>query len=125
MLFFFTGAALPPGADAVVQVENTELVKLDEQTKEEKIVKILAKVEKSHDVRPIGVDIAEGEGVLQKGDVVGAPEIGILAMVDYAQVEVVSFPPLLYFPSFILNFVFLFVFQGFQGPNNLSCVHWR
>ena len=41
-------------------MENTELVELNEQ-KEEKIVKILTKVEKNHDVRPIGVDIAEGE----------------------------------------------------------------
>ena len=51
-----TGAPLPEGADAVVMVENTEVVEKDSEGKEV-IIRINGRVETGHDVRAIGVDI--------------------------------------------------------------------
>lgn len=64
-----TGSPLPKGADAIVQVENTELYKEKRNGKE--IVKILQKTKPGEDIRPIGSDISVGELVLQKGQKIG------------------------------------------------------
>lgn len=71
-------------------VENTELFKEKRDGKE--YVKILQKVKPGEDIRPIGSDIAVGEVVLQKGQKIGAAEIGILSTVGVTQVLVHPFP---------------------------------
>jgi molybdopterin biosynthesis enzyme len=40
------------------------------------------------DVRPVGSDIAAGEVVLDKGELIGAAEIGLLATIGAAEVQV-------------------------------------
>ena len=40
------------------------------------------------DIRPVGSDIKRGQAVLQAGDMLAAPEIGILATVGAAKVQV-------------------------------------
>ena len=40
------------------------------------------------DIRPVGSDIKRGQVVLQAGDMLDAPEIGILATVGAAEVQV-------------------------------------
>lgn len=67
-----TGAPLPPGADAVVPVEATELA-------EDHVIIHADHVKPGDYVRPVGVDIARGSVVLERGTTIGPAEIGLLA----------------------------------------------
>uniref|UniRef100_A0A671KX27 Gephyrin n=1 Tax=Sinocyclocheilus anshuiensis TaxID=1608454 RepID=A0A671KX27_9TELE len=92
-----TGAPIPCGADAVVQVEDTELLRemhpiLLVLGTEELEVRILVQARPGQDIRPIGHDIKRGECVLAKGTHMGASEIGLLATVGVTEVEVQKFP---------------------------------
>jgi molybdenum cofactor synthesis domain-containing protein len=75
-----TGAPIPPGADAVVMIEDT--------AERDGCVEIRTSIESSSHIRPIGQDLAEGQLVLARGAVLGAPEIGLLAMVGSTEVTV-------------------------------------
>jgi len=87
-----TGAPVPPGADAVVMVEETKLVKKTEDGKEELEIEILKAPEVGQDIRPVGSDIALGETVLSKGTILGPGEVGLLAAVGVTQVVVSKLP---------------------------------
>ncbi|CAL8314400.1 unnamed protein product [Lota lota] len=87
-----TGAPIPCGADAVVQVEDTELLRESEDGTEELEVRILVQARPGQDIRPIGHDIKRGECVLGKGTHMGPSEIGLLATVGVTEVEVQKFP---------------------------------
>ncbi|XP_061561155.1 gephyrin b isoform X2 [Phycodurus eques] len=97
-----TGAPIPCGADAVVQVEDTELLRESEDLAtvllihykgtEELEVRILVQARPGQDIRPIGHDIKRGECVLAKGTHMGPSEIGLLATVGVTEVEVQKFP---------------------------------
>jgi len=67
-----TGAPMPRGADAVVQVENIEIA-------EDHVVITQDVVRSGDNIRPIGFDVAEGALVLTKGTVIGPAEIGLIA----------------------------------------------
>ncbi|KAJ2869304.1 hypothetical protein GGI22_000335 [Coemansia erecta] len=85
-----TGAPIPPGADAVVMVEDTELLLSPEYKaasaaeEEEQQVRILdsGKVQPGQHVRAIGHDLAKGATVLRAGEVITSVggEIGSLAV---------------------------------------------
>ena len=79
--YITTGAPLPPGADAVVMVEETELLPGATQR-----VRIHARVLAGADVRPVGFDVAAGDRVLPAGTRLGPAEIGILATVGQVSV---------------------------------------
>jgi molybdenum cofactor synthesis domain-containing protein len=79
-----TGAPLPPGADAVVAVENSEEV--GGQVRFDQAVK------PGDNVRPKGEDIAAGQRVLAAGSVIGPAEIGLLASMNHVQVPVYRRP---------------------------------
>ncbi|KHN88908.1 Gephyrin [Toxocara canis] len=72
-----TGSMVPDGADAVVQVEDTRLVKHDNV--EEIAVEVLSIPKIGQDIREVGSDIAVGDLLLRKHTVIGSAEIGILA----------------------------------------------
>jgi putative molybdopterin biosynthesis protein len=82
-----TGGVLPRGADAVVMIENTEL--LDEA---------LAAIELRRAAGPgqfvsfAGSDIARGETLLRQGTRIGSREIGMLAACGLAKIDVVRRP---------------------------------
>lgn len=76
-----TGAPVPRGADAVVMIEMTS-DGLDGQ------VCIHAPVAPGSNVRPVGQDLVAGQLVVPRGTVLGAPEVGLLAMVGQTEVEV-------------------------------------
>jgi molybdopterin molybdotransferase len=68
-----TGAPVPPGADAIVRVEDTDAeVRPGE-------VKISVCPEPGRDIRPRGQDLQEGEEVLPAGTTIGSGQIGLLA----------------------------------------------
>ena len=87
-----TGAPVPAGADAVVQVEDTRLVRASEDGKVELEIEILSSPKPGQDIRPIGSDIALGSKVLPAGIRIGPAEVGLLAAVGAIQVEVYKRP---------------------------------
>jgi molybdenum cofactor synthesis domain-containing protein len=80
-----TGAPIPPGADAMVMVEETE-----EQAGQ---VNILApKIEVGANIRPVGQEIAAGQQILAPGTLLGPAELGLLATVGQTTVHVYRRP---------------------------------
>ena len=79
-----TGAPIPPGADAVIQVEWTRSDGADSDW-----VEILQEVPPANYIRPAGEDMQQGQTVLTQGTVLRAWEIGILATLGWATVPVV------------------------------------
>jgi gephyrin len=77
--YITTGAPVPTGADAVVQVENTS--EISSESSASKIISVNAAPKPGADIRPIGFDIPVGKRVLSKGQRVGPAEIGLLASV--------------------------------------------
>ncbi|KAI3895541.1 hypothetical protein MKW92_027463 [Papaver armeniacum] len=85
-----TGGPIPDGADAVVQVEDTEEVK--DASGESKHVRILVQARQGQDIRPVGCDIEKGAIVLKSGELIGTSEIGLLATVGVMMVKVYPSP---------------------------------
>ena len=79
--YITTGAPVPQGADAVVMVEETELLPARNGLHH---VRIGKQVKPGADVRPVGYDVATGEEVLPAGVRLGAAELGLLATVGQA-----------------------------------------
>ena len=73
-----TGAPLPSGADAVVQVEDAEDL-TGTAPAEGARVRLVRPIVAGQEVRPVGSDIAEGTVVLRVGDRAGA-EAGVELM---------------------------------------------
>src|SRR5690606_16190479 len=87
---------LPPGADAVVMVEETErLASSNGQAR----VRVRQGVTAGADVRPVGFDVTPGQQVLPAGTRLGAAEIGLLATGGIAQVLVYPRPRVAIFSS--------------------------
>ncbi|XP_075248893.1 gephyrin-like isoform X2 [Convolutriloba macropyga] len=87
-----TGAPLPPGADAVVQVEDTELIEASDDGYKEFKVRILNQSKPGQDIRPVGLDIQKGEKILSKSTRLGPSEQGLLAAVGVTMVKVYRQP---------------------------------
>jgi molybdopterin molybdotransferase len=75
-----TGAPVPQGADAVVQSELT--------TEEDGYVNILEPAKPGKNIRRAGEDVAAGERVLVAGSPLWPGEIGILASLGFAHLQV-------------------------------------
>ena len=78
--YITTGAPLPAGADAVVQVERVSVVG--------DVARVSNPVPVGANVRPLGSDVAEGETILPAGTLVGPHEIGVAALAGVAIVPV-------------------------------------
>nr|CAH7735642.1 unnamed protein product [Callosobruchus chinensis] len=87
-----TGAPVPPGADAVVQVEDTKLLEASEDGTEEIAIEILKAPYTGKDIRDIGSEVMEGTVVLQKDDRIDAAHIGIMAQLGKLEVKVFRKP---------------------------------
>ncbi|KAA8900505.1 hypothetical protein FN846DRAFT_958841 [Sphaerosporella brunnea] len=90
-----TGAPLPPGATAVVMVEDTALTSITEDGKEEATIGILADgLEENENVREAGSDVQAGTVVLRAGDMITSVggEVGLLASVGVSKVSVFRKP---------------------------------
>jgi len=68
-----TGAPVPPGADAIVRVEDTDA------EEEPGRVMVFARPARGADIRPGGQDMVDGEKLLGRGTTVGPGQIGLLA----------------------------------------------
>lgn len=76
----FTGAEIPPGADAVIIQENCKFTGDS--------VRFSVCPGKGDNIRPKGQDIARGSLVLTKGQSLGSQEMGLLASIGIGQVPV-------------------------------------
>ncbi|MCG3147403.1 MAG: Molybdopterin molybdenumtransferase [Verrucomicrobiae bacterium] len=77
----FTGAPLPPGADAVVMQEDT-------RSHPEGFVAILEAVEVGENIRRVGEDVPAGVVVLPAGTVLGPGQAALAAALGFAELEV-------------------------------------
>jgi gephyrin len=76
-----TGAPVPAGADAVVQVENT--------TTHDGIMTIQqSQVRYGNNIREIGADLRAGDLLIEAGTLLGPAEVGLLASLGHAEVLV-------------------------------------
>jgi molybdopterin molybdotransferase len=87
-----TGAAVPPGADAVQMVEKT-------RRKSESEVELLEPVSLGENVAAQGSDVQLGETVLTEGRIVGPAEAAVLATFGRAEVEVYAAPRIAVIPT--------------------------
>lgn len=94
-----TGAVLPPGADAVVPVEETDFNARQPGIAAPKTVRILRAVKSGENVRPKGQDVHARETVMQAGNRLRPQDIGFLAMLGMAQVPVHRLPKVAVFAT--------------------------
>jgi molybdopterin molybdotransferase len=83
-----TGAALPPGADAVIMLEDTDFNELTPGSRAPARVTLTRQVQTGENVRRRGDDLRSGEAVLQAGHRLRAQDIGLLAMLGISNVPV-------------------------------------
>jgi molybdopterin molybdotransferase len=79
-----TGAPLPPGVDTVVQVEHTSV--------DGDVMTVEKAPEAGANVRRAGEDVTVGDVLFERGALLGAAEIGLLAAVGIERVRVVRRP---------------------------------
>ena len=96
--YISTGAPLPEGADAVVQIEDTEMVE-EKDGDSSSLVSFRALREgrtrapqPGSDVRAPGSDLSPGAAVLSKGEKIGPAEIGLAATVGVGALKVGARP---------------------------------
>ena len=75
-----TGAAVPKFADAIVQIEDTKLLKTDANGMEQEI-EIIKNPTPNQDIREVGSDLADGELMFKTNGLMGIPELTMLASV--------------------------------------------
>ncbi|KQJ85115.1 hypothetical protein BRADI_5g24930v3 [Brachypodium distachyon] len=92
-----TGGPIPDGADAVVQVEDTEQVAAPPDGT--KRVRISVRVAEGHDIRNVGCDIEKDLVVLKSGEHLGPAEIGLLATVGVTAVKAYRRPTIAVFST--------------------------
>jgi len=83
-----TGGMVPRGADAVIMVEHTETIQIDGTT----AVEVHRPAGAGQFIAFAGSDIARGETVVRAGQLITSREIGILAAVGRASVDVYRKP---------------------------------
>lgn len=81
-----TGAPMPPGADSVVMIEHTDVG--ENGAMRGGSVKVLRSTKPGENVRRRGEEVRAGDVVLRRGEIVGAPAVGLLASTGHAEVKV-------------------------------------
>ncbi len=87
-----TGAPVPSGADTVVPFEETDEVQRKREGKPLDQVAIFADMPVGCNVRPAGEDVSSGALVLEKGTVVRAAEVGVIASLGLDKAKVIRRP---------------------------------
>ena len=94
-----TGAPVPEGADAVVPVEQTNFDNRDAGTPAPEEVQIFRSPKSGANVRPRGMDLRAGEVVLNRGRILKPQDLGLLAMLGFANLLVYRKPRVALFSS--------------------------
>ena len=87
-----TGAPLPPGADAVVMVEDTDFNERIAGSPAPLTVAVYKPLQPGENVRRRGDDLHAGDKVLSSGTRLRAQEVGLLAMLGLPEVPVYRSP---------------------------------
>jgi molybdenum cofactor synthesis domain-containing protein len=88
-----TGAPIPPGADAVVMVEDTETPNAQLPTPNEAdVIRVRAAVQPQQNIGRQGADISRGQTVLRAGTFLNASRAGALSALGLTSVEVYAKP---------------------------------
>jgi len=87
-----TGAQIPEGADAVIPVEDTDFSDRSPGTPPPQSISIEKIVKSGENVRKRGMDVRSGDVVLKKGSLLKPQDLGLLAMLGFAKVEVYKKP---------------------------------
>lgn len=80
----FTGSLMPEGSDTLVPIENVEVNK--------NTIKITKAVPFGFATRDIGENYSRNEVLIKKGTVIGFAEVGVLASLNIAQINVIVNP---------------------------------
>ncbi len=83
-----TGAIVPRGADAVLMIEHTDLIESDSA----RTIEISRAVPIGAHVSFAGTDIAKGETILRQRQLLTSREVGVLAAIGVARVDVLRKP---------------------------------
>ncbi len=83
-----TGAQMPEGADAVIPVEDTNANFQETGTTPPQTVSFTRTVKVGENVRARGTDLHAGDVVLRKGHLLKPQDLGLLAMLGFANVTV-------------------------------------
>jgi molybdopterin molybdotransferase len=94
-----TGAPVPDGADVVIPVEDTNFDNRDAGTAAPDEVQILKSAKSGANVRPRGMDLRAGEVVLNRGRILKPQDLGLLAMLGFANVIIYRKPHIALFSS--------------------------
>lgn len=94
-----TGAPLPRGADAVVQVEDTDFNERSPGTPAPQHVTIYKPVQPGDNIRLRGTDVRSGQQVLSAGQRLRPQDLGLLAMLGVVEVPVFRRPCVALFSS--------------------------
>ncbi len=98
-----TGDPLPPGFDAVIQIENTEALdehgNLIDAIRDPVAIRIRASVTPWKHVRPLGEDIVATELVLPAGHVLRPADLGAIAAAGHNQINVSRKPRVAILPT--------------------------
>ncbi|KAF7637882.1 Molybdopterin molybdenumtransferase [Meloidogyne graminicola] len=111
-----TGAKIPEGADAVVKLEDTEVLEEDIDGKEI-LIDIGIEPKLGQFIREIGSDVAKDELLLRKGTKLDPPEIGLVALSGKKKILVFKCPQICVISSGD-ELVDFNTFENNEWPNN-------
>jgi molybdopterin molybdotransferase len=89
-----TGAPLPPGADCVVQFEDTDedIRRLDNPVKKRSEIGIYIEAQAGLNISPAGEMAAAGTLIVKKGAILGPGDLGVLASTGRTDIRVIRRP---------------------------------
>ena len=76
----FTGSLMPKGADTLIPIENVEVI--------DNTIQVTKEVPAGFAVREVGENYKQNEVLIKKGTIIGFAEIGVLASLNIAQINV-------------------------------------
>ena len=87
-----TGAQMPEGADAVIPVEETDFNDRSPGTPAPEFISFEKTIPPGDNVRLRGMDVRAGSSVLVQGQMLKPQDVGLLAMLGFAEVKVYRIP---------------------------------
>jgi len=82
-----TGAMLPPGADAVIPIENTDHFQAESLDRKPEATKVFRSVKPGDFIRPVGQDVKKGQLLLGKGRKLGPAQLGLCSLFGLRRVS--------------------------------------
>ncbi len=94
-----TGAVLPPGADAVIPLENTDANQSSQGRSLPGFVTFFTATKPGENVRPAGEDLQKGQLIFKEGRTLQPQDVGLLVSLGIHEVKVARKPRIALFSS--------------------------